>query len=126
MKENPNCQLCLLHETCNPRSVCLKGEGGDKPKLLIYNNAPTTVEDKRHRAFVSEGSDLLRWLIRRMSVNYKDVYFDYVLKCYPKANKRFGKKPDRLEMIQACFKYRLATFASFKAESRCSYGSYSL
>jgi uracil-DNA glycosylase family 4 len=112
--ENPDCQLCDLSTTCSPESRCLKGEGSLDAKLAIYLDAPTIVEDRRHKSFVAEAAEYLKWLLKRMSVSSADVYIDYVLKCYPKTNKNFGKKAYRGQMLEACSTYRVATLQLIK------------
>jgi uracil-DNA glycosylase family 4 len=115
MNENPDCTLCELSKTCNQYSICLKGEGdSDAAKLVIFLDAPTIVEDRRKRSFVSQSADLVKWMVRRMSLSSEQVYLDYVLKCYPKANKAFGRKADRSAFIHACSVYRVATLQSIR------------
>lgn len=117
--ENPNCDRCQLNEFTNSdrRSVCLKGEGGDSAKLLILMDAPTIVEDKRHRGFVSDGAEYLKFLMKRMSVDRADYYLDYVLKCYPKACKQIGTKAHRQQMLEACSHYTIATLQLLKPKA---------
>lgn len=115
--ENPNCIACQLHEHVHPQSVCLKGEGGANAKLLILLDAPSIVEEKRHRSFVSDGSDYLKFLMKRMSVSPADYYLDYVLKCYPKACKQFGTKAHRQQMLEACSHYTVATLQFLKPKA---------
>lgn len=123
MKENPDCQLCDLSTTCSPESRCLKGEGSLDAALCIYLDAPTIVEDRRKKSLVAEAAVYLRWLLRRMSVDPEDVYIDYVLKCYPKPNKTFGKKAFRAEMIEACSVYRIATLQQIKPKEIIAMGT---
>lgn len=115
MNENPDCQLCELNETC--KSVCLKGEYGDDVKLMIFLNYPQIVEDRRGKPMVSEEAELLRWLIKRMSVPLANVGVDFVLKCYTKGSKSFSKKAERMKMIEACFRYRIATLQHFRPKA---------
>ncbi len=124
MNENPNCELCLLHTTCNPRSVCLKGGGGDKPKLMIFLDHPNVVEDKRGRGVVSDGVEWLKWCFRRMSISRDDVYVDYVLKCYAGRNKEVKTKALRAEMIEQCSVYRVATLQQLKPEAIVAMGGW--
>ena len=123
MNENPECQLCPLHETANSSSICLKGEGDRDADLLIFLDAPTLVEDKRHRGVVSEASSLLKWMLRRMSVD--SYYIDYIVKCYPKGYKAFRRKPERSECIQACSVYRFATLQMIKPKTVLAMGALS-
>lgn len=113
MIENPQCRLCELHKSANHRSVCLKGNGGDKPRLMVYLDHPNIVEDKRGRGAVSQGAELLGWMFRRMSIAKADVYIDYVLKCYPSGSKESRKhiktKANRQQCYEACSTYRIAT-----------------
>jgi len=117
--ENPNCTRCQLANWTNKdaKSICLKGEGGDSAKLLILMDAPTIVEDKRHRSFVSDGVEYLKFLMKRMSVDRADYYLDYVLKCYPKACKQFGTKAHRQQMLEACSVYTVATLQFLKPKA---------
>lgn len=114
MKENPNCKLCDLHETANPKSVCLKGRGIKDAALLIFLDAPGLVEDRRSKSFVSDGAEYLDHLMALMSIPRSEYYLEYVLKCYPKPCKAFGKKAPRQQMIEACSKYWIATLQLVK------------
>lgn len=120
--ENPECNLCELSSTCTAKSVCLKGGGGLDAKLAIYLDAPTIAEDRRGQPLVAEAAVFLRWLLRRMSVQPKQVYVDYVLKCYPKNHKHFGKKAYRAEMLEACSYYRIATLQQLKPKALVAMG----
>jgi uracil-DNA glycosylase family 4 len=123
MDENPNCELCELHLSASPKSVCLKGEGGIAPKLVIYFDAPSIVDDRRGRAFVSEPAMLLKWMLRRMSIQLTEVYLDYVLKCYPTNCKTYTKKAYRQAYIEACSKYRVATLQLLRPAAIIAMGS---
>jgi uracil-DNA glycosylase family 4 len=123
MDENPDCTLCDLHKSANSRSRCLKGEGGITPALVIYLDAPTIVEDRRHRGFVSDAPDFLRWMLKRMSITSDQVYFDYILKCFPGNEKNFGKKPYRQSYIEACSTFRIATLQLLKPKAVIGMGS---
>lgn len=114
MNENSNCQLCQLSATANERSVCLKGRGEKDAPLLILLDAPGIIEDKRGRSFVSEGSEYLDFLMSKMSVPREKYYLDYILKCYPKPCKEFGRKAPRQQMIEACSTYLIATLQFLK------------
>ena len=122
MNEDPQCRLCELCSTAGPRSRCLKGSGSMDAALLIYLDAPTMVEDKRSRSFVSEGADYLRHLLDLMSVDKSQVYVDYVLKCYPKPNKNFGKKAPRGCDDRSLFCLQSCNVATIETEDYCSNG----
>lgn len=121
--ENPNCSLCELSTTCNPKAICLKGGGGGIGGLAIFLDAPNFVEDRRGVGVVSEAVDLLKWMLTRMTVPTKAVYVDYVLKCYTKANKNFGRKAHRQQMIEACSAYRFATLQRLKPKAIIAMGA---
>lgn len=114
MKENPDCQLCQLHETANEGSVCLKGRGEKDATLLIFLDAPSFVEDRRSRSFVSEGVEYLDYMMQQMSIEKDKYYLEYILKCHPKPCKAFGRKAERAQMIEACSRYRIATLQLIK------------
>lgn len=115
MNENPECNLCDLSSTCSPASRCLKGEGGrDEVKMVIFLDAPTIVEDRRKKSFMSDAAELLKFLLRRMSIRGEHVYLDYVVKCYPKPNKNYTKKAHRAQFIESCSVYRVATLQLLK------------
>lgn len=103
--------------------MCLKGEGGTAPKLLIYFDAPSIVDDRRGRAFMSEPATLLRWMLRRLSIPETKVYCDYVLKCYPTNCKTYTKKAYRQAYIEACSKYRVATLQLLRPAAIIAMGS---
>src|SRR5437016_4260245 len=109
MNENPNCTLCELHKFASSKSVCLKGKGDLAAKLLIFLDEPNVVEDRMGKGIVSEGADLLRFFLQRMSLSPKDYYIDYVLKCYHAKCPSFSKKANRQNFIESCSVYRLAT-----------------
>jgi uracil-DNA glycosylase family 4 len=109
MNENPNCERCELHRFANEGSVCLKGEGRDSARLLIFLDEPNFVEDRRGRGLVSEGAELLRFMLRRMSLKPTEYYIDYVLKCHHGKCGAFSKKANRQNYIESCSVYRIAT-----------------
>lgn len=117
MKENHNCKLCSLHSVVNQKSICLKGRGSKDASLLIFLDAPTFVEDRRSKPFVSESSDYVDYLMKQMSIDREDYYLEYTIKCFAKASKEFGRKPQRQQIIQACTKYRLATLQFVKPKA---------
>lgn len=123
MDENPNCTLCVLSSSAHPRSVCLKGEGSGIAQLVIFMDAPSLVEDRRHHSFVSDGAALLKWMLNRMSVNINHVYFDYILKCYPGKCREYSKKAYRLNFIEACSTYRVATLQHIRPRAVIGMGS---
>lgn len=108
MFEIEDCQNCELHKTAKMRSRCLKGEGGVGAKLAIYVDHPGFMDDRQTRPFASDAGQLLKWMLRRMSIPPEQVYLDYIVKCYP-GKKMTGKKPQRLSYIQQCDRYRIAT-----------------
>ena len=112
--ENPECRRCELAGYAKRHSVCLKGRGGDAPKLLVFLDNPNVVEDKRGKGVVSDGADWLFWAFTRMGVKWEDIYVDYVLKCYPGKNPNIGKKAPREQMYEACSEYRIATLQLFQ------------
>lgn len=117
MKEDHNCNLCSLSQTVTKGSVCLKGRGCKDSALLIFLDAPGFVEDRRGKSFVSDVSAYLDHLMKTMSINQDDYYLEYILKCYPKPDKTYGKKPYRLKMIEVCSRYRFATLQVIKPKA---------
>lgn len=124
MNENYNCKLCELHNSANRKSVCLRGGGGDQAKLMIYLDHPSIVEDRRNRGLCSNAVEWLKWALSRMSVDRKNVYVDYVLKCYPgNAKKQFKKKANRQVYYEVCSTYRVATLQLIKPKAIIAMGS---
>lgn len=116
-----NCDRCELSLHATPKSVCLKREGMDVAPLLIFFDHPNLVEDRRSKPFISDAAELLKWMMRRMSVtNYQ---LDYVLKCYPGKCKTFSKKPYRLDYVQSCSIYRFATLQTCRPKQVVGCGS---
>lgn len=113
MKENPKCSRCDLCWNARDGSVCLKGEGGMQPKLMIYLDSPSMVEDRRGKPMVGEPAMFLKDCLARMSLKPSDYYIDYVLKCYSKC-KAFGTKSERIQFLEACSIYRFANLQRFK------------
>lgn len=123
MKENSDCTDCDLWVNATPGSVCLKGEGGMKRGgLLIFLDSPNMIEDRRHRGFVSDAAELLRWMLARMSISKEDYYLEYVIKCYAKC-KAFGNKANRIGLINTCSQYRFATLQSLRPAAIIGMGS---
>lgn len=102
MNENPDCGDCVLG--LKARHRCLPSQGDTDCKLAIFLDAPSIVDDKRGRSFVSDASAFVKYCLARMSVSEEDVYFDYIVKCY--GGKLPGKKPDRMACVSACSQYR--------------------
>lgn len=101
------CKKCFLWE--HSKHQFLKGSGDlGLAKLAIFVDQPNFMDDKRGRYFVSEGADLLRYLLARMGLKPTDYYLAYTLCCC--AGKKLpGKKAERLAVVQSCTEYRLAT-----------------
>lgn len=104
MFENPECEECVLHKRAKHR--CLPSQGDQDCRLAIFLDSPNFLDDKRGKSFVSDNADFVRWCLRRMSVNVTEVYFDYIVKCYP--GKLPGKKDERMTCVRACSQYRFA------------------
>lgn len=124
MNENPECNLCILHETANPRSICLKGmgvgisgKGQDEVRnlypLCIFMDSPNKIENTRGRGMVSEAAEWVKWAFRRMSIT-EGYWLDYVVKCNSSGCKTFGQKAERAQVIEACSVYRIATLQLLK------------
>lgn len=105
MFENPSCDDCVLHTRAKHR--CLPSRGGTDCTLAIYLDSPTYMDDKRGRSFVSDNAMFVDYSLKRMSIDPKHVYMDYIVKCYP--GKLPGKKEDRMSCVRACSQYRLAS-----------------
>lgn len=114
-----------MHETAKIGSRCLKGEGGVGARLAIYVDAPNYMDDKRGRPFISEPADLLKWMLRRMSIPMDKVYLDYVLKCYP-GKKVPTKKTEAMIYIQQCNRYRIATLQTLFPREIVTFGGLSM
>jgi uracil-DNA glycosylase family 4 len=115
MSENSNCTLCVLHEKAY--SVCLPGWGCPlaEAKLFIFLDSPNMMEDRTHKGGAGKASELLVWMLRRMSLQSGDgVRIDCVLKC--SRGKQLTRKAERFEAIEACSKYRLASLASSRGK----------
>lgn len=125
MFEIENCQNCQVSKTAKERSRCLKGEGGVGARLAIYADHPGYMDDRRGHSFVSDPGQLLKWMLRRMSIPMEKVYLDYVLKCYP-GKKVPGKKPERLVCIQQCDRFRIATLQTLFPREIIAFGGLSL
>lgn len=82
----------------------------DSARMVIYMDAPFYMDDIRRKPFVSDGAELLKNLLGRMSLSVEngDVYLDYVVKCYA-GKKMPSKRHERLKCVEACSFYRFAT-----------------
>lgn len=123
--ENPNCQLCDLHAYAGKRSRCLKGRSGDNAygKLVIFLDHPSVVDDKRGKGVVSENANYLTWLMSRMSITPDQYHVDYVLKCYPGKCQSIRKKAQRMEMVEQCSIYRIATLQRLQPSAIVAMGA---
>jgi len=125
MFEITGCQWCSLHKTARLQSRCLKGEGEVGARLVIYVDAPNFMDDRRSKPFVSEPADLLKYMLRRMSVPLSKVYLDYTVKCYP-GKKVPSKKTERMMCVQQCNRYRIATLQLLFPREVVTFGGLSL
>lgn len=129
MNENPNCKLCMLHETAKATSICLKGRGvgiGTEPQLAlkvagkyplcIFMDSPNSVENTRCRGMVGDGAEWVVWALKRMSIT-EGYWLDYTVKCYTGKSKAFGKKVEKAECIEQCSVYRIATLQLLKPKA---------
>lgn len=58
---NKNCELCDLHETATPGSVCIPpDQGAPQAPLLFVGEAPGAREDRANRPFVGPAGRMLR------------------------------------------------------------------
>lgn len=121
MFERQGCSDCELHLTARPSSRCLKGEGGIEAKLAIFLDAPHFMDDRRGRSFISDSGALLKWMLRRMSLNMTQVYIDYIVKCYPK--KLPKQKAARYNVITTCAQYRFATLQHIRPKEIVALGT---
>jgi uracil-DNA glycosylase family 4 len=104
----------MLHKTA--KSICLKGRGEGDVQLLIFLDSPNLVEDRRGKGIVSDAASWVVWALKRMSI-LEGYYIDYIVKCYSGSNKLFGKKRERLQCIEACAIYRIATLQLFSPKA---------
>ena len=105
MYEDPNCQDCRLWR--GAKNVCLPSRGPLEASLAIFLDSPSVVEDKRGRSFCGDNAEMLDFQLRRMGIDPRTVYVDYILKCY--AKKYPGKKHEKRECFDICSQYRFAT-----------------
>ena len=109
------------------KTVCLQGKGNvDSAKMIVYLDRPSFMDDKRGRSFVDESADLLRYMFKRMGIDVEtDVYFDYIIKCRGD-KKLISQKAARMEVVEACSKYRLVTLQEIKPKAIVALGSVAL
>lgn len=115
---NSTCNRCKLHEQCNPKSVGLRGYNtGDQKKLAIFTDAPDYFADRAQRPYSLDVKRMLDWLLARMSVDPKDVAYEYTLRCYGGEDGIPTTKAGRAEVIEACSMYRFASVKRLKPRS---------
>lgn len=93
------CTKCPLHEFA--KTNCFQPKGSSNPKMVIYLDHPHDDDDRKGRIGESDGTRLLLWMLKRMSVSLDDVSIEFALKCRKPKN-QLTKKPERLEAIRQC------------------------
>ncbi len=94
-----NCKLCVLH-TVNKRTRIAPHIGSDVRMSIILDH-PFMLDCRMGRFGHSEPSLFLKWLLGRMSVDLKNVYIDFALKCYKPKN-LLTHKSARIAALQSC------------------------
>lgn len=106
------CKECHLHLTC--QTVGMNSFGSDEAPLKIFVDCPSKEDDQRHVWGKSRQAEFLKWLCKRISLKEEDYQVSFTLKCHiPK--KVLTKKIDKLECIEACTPFRLASLQNAKA-----------
>ena len=95
-------KLCTKCELCET-SICnnLEGKQGKNAKLAIILDYPNLDENRKDKMGYGKTYELLRWNLKRMSIDLDSIYITYALKCYKPKNK-LKKKPERLQAIKEC------------------------
>lgn len=121
---NPSCTACVCHKSA--RSVCLKGRNTNGlRRLVVFTDHPDYFADNAGRPYAMDVRRLLDWMFYRMSVDPKDVAYEYTLRCYAK-NTLPTQKADRAICIEECAQYRFATIAKLKPKAIAVLGTVSL
>jgi uracil-DNA glycosylase family 4 len=84
MQQNPNCELCSLHETA--QHVCVFGIGPKQCDIMIVMGA-VTLEGKTGKALGGQGGSLLRASLNKAGIDASKGYVTSMVKCRPPDNR---------------------------------------
>lgn len=96
---NSGCQLCPLWESAE--TPCLWGKGPQGAKIMIINEAPGELEDRKGLPLQSrEQKRLLEWTLEEAGVKLSDCYITHAVRCKPPE----GRTPTATE-AKVCKQY---------------------
>lgn len=96
-EEIRHCRKCPLWKG---RTHAVPGEGSASASLMLVGEAPGKREDELGRPFVGRAGQLLREVLKRVSLTQEDVYITNVVKCRPPGNRN-----PSAEEIKKCMPY---------------------
>jgi len=98
--KNYNCQACPLSVY---RKNIVNGCGPQNAKIFIIGEGPGQSEDALGSPFIGPAGSLLKQLLHRVNIDYRQVYFSNICRCLPKSkdSKKQVRVPE-LEEIKKC------------------------
>lgn len=120
------CKRCKLHKFAHKKSVCLKGKNTEgRRRLMIFSDTPDYFADHMHAPYKMDAGKILDWLLARMSVDPKDVAYDYTLRCYAGKNLP-TTKATRATPIEECACYRFRAIERVRPKAIVALGQVSM
>lgn len=101
------CESCRLYRNCQSPKMPVVGKG--KQRVLIVDEAPGEIEDRRGKHLVGRAGQLLEETLERLNVDMRvDCYIDQSIRC--RATAKNGKnRPPSPKELAACYPNLLST-----------------
>lgn len=112
MPSNPNCELCILHQSS--KNVCIWGHGGGGG--FVVGEAPGREEAKTGKPFMGKAGQFGRPILAEFGL--EDPYITNAAKCRPPNN----RKPEPNE-LKACKPYLLEEIEARKPKAILLWGA---
>lgn len=77
-----SCEACGIYRYCKTPRIKARGNYNN-PKVLIFGEAPGTVEDEEGKPFVGPSGGFLDDVLASLGISNDDVYISNVVKCCP-------------------------------------------
>lgn len=104
MNRNPNCTLCLRHQTA--KSVCYPGLGAPNTRILVIRDSVSEAEDVSKVPLSDRAGKLLTWVVNEAGLK-EEVSYTYATRCWS------PDKPKASE-VKACHPFLVAELPGYK------------
>jgi len=99
--DNFGCTKCGL---CKFRKNLVNGRGPLDAKIFVIGEGPGLRENDMGQPFVGPAGQMLRKLLQKANIDYRNVYFSNCVRCLPKGTTKTVREPSYEEM-DACSPY---------------------